>query len=187
MSNYMGVCLETGSIPEGLVPDGSSRYGNGQGILRATDELSEVCRDFGLTPIENFIVDPNDDRLSKALEAAGWVEVGPDRELERLGLPDPACDASYHRFMQLKREFEATGPWFDSLYGLRTVVGLIALIRRGLDSYPFELRVRERRVRQLIDAGVAPASVAMVAHRPQPGRSLSHCVMNLRTFEADLA
>lgn len=171
MSQSMGVRLKRMAIPEDLVPRGAG-YGNGQGIAYAADELSEFCERVGLIRLDHFIVD-HCALIERALRASGWVE--PKTDSERI--------AARQQYAQIEEEVERGKPWFDPADGLRTVRGLIDLIRRGVPlAWREEAREKERRL--LLEAGLEPEWVERSV--PRPIGAYQGPVWDLRTFELEL-
>jgi hypothetical protein len=203
----MGVRLKRMAIPDDLVPRRAG-YGNGQGILRHVDGLSEFCERLDLIRLDHFIVD-HCALVEQALEASGWVEPQP-LEAEVMGEdPDDAdyfvtrfddhgrwrrfavysrTDADYlasqRQYARIVEEVERGKPWFDPTDGLRTVRGLMDLIQRGV---PLEWREepRGKRRRRLLETGVEPERVERLVPRPIGG--YHGPIWDLRTIELELA
>jgi hypothetical protein len=186
MSNWMGIVLERGPLPNDVVPEGVAGFGNGQGILGSVDELSDICEHFGLTRLDTFIVDRNA-LEAEALEAAGWVDVPPKNWIP---LQDDLGDVEYvaaqREHWRIVQEMEAKFPWFDPSDGLRTVRGLMRLIEAGIPHASRE-ELREKRVREHIERGIEPRIAETLEHQPRPAFPLTSCLWNLRTFELELA
>lgn len=157
MSQHLGIQFERTTYPEGLIP-ATGRYGNGECIPYALRWLFDVCRDFGLTPLDHFIVD-HCALVEEALEEAGWVGAEPyllrevigedptdtdqfvtryehsdDDEPKRFAVYDnrAAYDRASRWSQEIEAEVERGKPWFPPDEGLRTVCGLIALGKRGV-------------------------------------------------------
>jgi hypothetical protein len=205
----MGVRLERGSIPDDLVPGDTDGYGNGQGILRSVEVLSDLCDRIGVPRLDGFIVDFCE-RLNESVQASGWVEL-PSREVPVIGVdpPDadyyvtrlesdrkfrryavyspkgPAAETARVEYQRIEEQVIRNLPWYDPAEGLRSVKGLIALLERGV-PFAWRLEDHERRRQALLDRGVEPRTVAWVEPRPVDRESTGG-LWDLRTFELELA
>jgi hypothetical protein len=104
MSQFLLTALESGEpIPESVEVDAQS-------LARLFDDLNAMSRDLGLRPLDEFLVDYEEQRM----------EV-----LEREDLSDEDLEEAMNRVGD-------EGPWFDPHEGLRTVHGLI----RHLEGLP---------------------------------------------------
>jgi len=109
MSQSMWVVLETGDIPDDLIPEAEG-FGDGSVIFKRLDELGTLAGSLGLRPLDDFVLD-----YEESLENA-MSEGHEDESVE-----------------DIIRGLGSSGPWHDPREAIRTVRGLL----RGIeDSSP---------------------------------------------------
>lgn len=175
----MGVILERGAFPEGLIPE-EGEYGCGQDILRAENELSRLAEQAGLLPLEHFIVD----HCGLHEEAVRNAPPEADAAFARASA-NPNDQEAHQEAMRWYDEIadavERDKPWFDPAEGLRTVRGLIRMIEQGVDPERRE-RIRAERERKFLAAGLDPELARSLAEPPW----LDAARWDLRTMELHL-
>lgn len=179
MSTWMGVILERGTFPDGLLPEGGE-YGCGQDILRSENELSRLAQDAGLLPLDHFIVD----HCGLIEEAGRNASPELQRIMDRANAhpeDEEAVREAMRCYDELFERVERGKPWFDPAEGLRTVQGLIRIIEAGIEPEKRE-RIRAERERHFLSIGFEPALARSLAEPPW----LEAARWDLRTMEVHL-
>lgn len=130
MSVAIGVALQSGDIPEGVVPEDKQSFG--QNVVRYLSRLAEVADRLEVPQLEHFIVD-RCARVEEALRRSDYREPAPPPEwVDTIPLDGPATDPAYlaaiAEFDRIAAEVDAELPWYLPAEGLRTVHALLDVL-----------------------------------------------------------
>jgi hypothetical protein len=130
VSTSLSVRLESGPVPDGVVPPGLLSFGQN---LKPRNALARLARDLGLAPVDDFIYD-DVGTVEAALGRMVWAPADDPGEGE-IAIPideSPVrgrrCLTSPEEQARILEELDANIPWFSPAEGLRTVRGLIRAI-----------------------------------------------------------
>jgi hypothetical protein len=135
VSRAIGVALEGGPIPDGVVPPG--QQSSGQNVVLYLYWLAVAAARLDVPPLDAFVVD-RCGLVEAALRQAGWRHPDPPPEwadgipIDGRPVTDPGYLAAVAEYDRLVAQVDAALPWHDPADGLRTVRALIG----ALDADP---------------------------------------------------
>jgi len=127
VSVAIGVALQSGDIPDDVVPEDKQSFG--QNVVRYLGRLAEVADRLGVPQLESFIVD-RCALVEEALRLSDYCEPPPPPEWgDSIPLDGPVTDPAYiaacAEFDRIAAEVDAGLPWYPPAEGLRTVRALL--------------------------------------------------------------
>jgi hypothetical protein len=136
MSVSMNVMVESGPVPDDVVPPDQQSFG--QNVVRYLGTLAAVAERLGVPPLDAFVVFP-EEYWEDAVRAAGWRPPDPPAEwggkipLDGRPVTDPAYVAAMAEFDRIVEQSYRDQPWHQPAAGLATVRGLIAALESDPD------------------------------------------------------